>query len=96
MQLTWNVENYRCDLTARMTGMNSDMEESLISKWPWEFPIAPGDRTRSDSNGRVWLQVSTPRTIIDQHGRILAWILPTLLSPERQVSHIYVSGMLLC
>lgn len=65
------VEYYTSGVTASMT---EEKEELLKKRWP-----APTE------NGTVAVLTGNS-TVVDKGGKILAWILPGVLSLERQVS----------
>lgn len=67
------VEYYMNGVTANMT---EEKEKALKMRWP----VPPGDF------GMAIL--STNATIVDKGGKILAWVLPGVLSAERQVSQV--------
>ena len=57
--------------------MNQKMELDLESSWPKYW-------------GNAEVFVSKPAIVVDLHGRILAWILPGILSKARQVNYFNV------
>lgn len=84
MTVPWDAEEYSADLSSRMSGASQRAEKRLGEKW--------GDSCLSDAvhkrkyDNRDWICLDTPHTLVDRAGRILAWILPLLLSKPRQVS----------
>lgn len=72
--MEWDVELYVQHISPAMTGRNRSAEQSLLRRFPPADPMAE------------LLVSDRPVTIVDVMGRIIGWILPNVLGPNRQVS----------
>lgn len=73
VQLAWDIDRYSDAIGVGNTGQNVNLEAQLKARWP---PLLP-DAT---------MVLDEPCVLIDQHSRILAWVLPGVLHVDRQVS----------
>ena len=77
--VSWDVELYRLECVKQKIWTGFQKKELAIEEmFP---PIAPGIRS-----------VRKPTTVIDKHGRIIAWILPDLLPSAIQVGVVVSSN----
>lgn len=79
VHMSWSAQEYAEALPPRPHGRNGPVEDDLEKKYPpaFEHPVPT---------------LRNPHTVIDRDGRIIAWYLPGILTPARQVR---TSGCLL-
>ncbi len=70
VMIPWDVDRYNDRLTRAMNGRDKAAEDVIKNAFP---PLSMP-------------RVEDPAIVVEKHGRILAWILPDILSKERQVS----------
>ena len=75
--IDWDYEQYcnECIAGKLSDGRNSAKENKLRRRW--------------EPEGRGFMRLSSPRTVVDLQGRIISWILPNAISPYFQVKHSY-------
>ncbi len=78
--LTWQARRY--DQHGPKASVGAEREEELLR----EFPPLNEHNELQHLNG--------PCTIVDEVGNILAWVLPRMLSPERQVRSVRILSRL--
>ncbi|KAH8077280.1 hypothetical protein BXZ70DRAFT_1013017 [Cristinia sonorae] len=71
LRLAWDVELYIEQLTPAQTGTNERLEHEILRRFPTILP-----------NGAAHI-TTQPATVIDSMGRIVAWVVPGVLSEER-------------
>lgn len=77
--MSWDAEDLRNNLPSRPTGNNIGVENELLKIFPpWV------SRAEVIRNEPALLQ--RPAVITDSRGRIIAWALPNIILPDRQVS----------
>lgn len=72
VRLSWDIDRYSDAIGVGNTGQNVNLEAQLKTKWP---PLLPDTTVVLDE----------PCVLLDQHSRILAWVLPGVLHVNRQV-----------
>ena len=68
----WDAQRYDSSLPKRPTGQNPAEEERMTSRHP----------VNDDYKD---LLIMDPAIIVDRHSKIVAWYVPSALSPPRQV-----------
>ncbi|GBE85939.1 hypothetical protein SCP_0804630 [Sparassis crispa] len=81
VRLQWDIDRYCDSLSIQPTGQNEVLEAELERKWPPPF-------------GESEIRIDQPATLVDMHGRILAWILPRVLIPDRQTKMLQATRAL--
>ncbi|GBE83994.1 hypothetical protein SCP_0510530 [Sparassis crispa] len=81
VRLQWDINRYCDSLSIQPTGQNEVLEAELERKWPPPF-------------GESEIHIDQPATLVDMHGRILAWILPKVLIPDRQTKMLQATRAL--
>ncbi|GBE79980.1 hypothetical protein SCP_0211820 [Sparassis crispa] len=81
VRLQWDIDRYCDSLSIQPTGQNKVLEAELERKWPPPF-------------GESEIRIDQPATLVDMHRRILAWILPRVLIPDRQTKMLQATRAL--
>lgn len=71
VQVPWDAERYGQKIEFKATGQNLEKERVYAKDYP---PLNMGDT-----------EIDYPITVVDENERLLAWYLPNILTPSRQV-----------
>ena len=76
--MEWDAQELVARLPKEARGLDTDFENQLLQEFP---PLCSLEEI---DNGDMPI-VLHPAIIVDQRGRIIGWLLPNILSKERQV-----------
>ncbi|OBZ77758.1 hypothetical protein A0H81_02872 [Grifola frondosa] len=79
ISVDWDADMYADQIGPKPTGKGAKLEERLKKNFPPQFP------------SRL---VSSPTIVVDKHRRVLAWLLPGVLSKKRQAAFEHATTML--
>ena len=78
VSLEWDAQELVARLPKQARGLDTEFENQLLEEFP---PVCSLEEIDS---GNMPL-ILHPAIIVDQRGRIVGWLLPNILSKERQV-----------
>lgn len=76
VRVSWDAEHYGDFLKRAEMGKNEERESAFKAEFPPPEEFANGRHT-----------ATAPTTVVDVHGRVIAWYLPDALTDSRKVRY---------